>query len=348
MAKTQRKYKLIIPDDTHLIKEGTLVAVISGDLDRGNTTRNVADSNQEENWFGFAKRNLQVDNPELPNAWKSNINGYTYYFDKNGVVASNNDFHVYVVVAKDYTESDSEQGVVDAGTKVDMEASTANDDVNTRFGEYRPNSEGSKAGPMTILRPKDQFALAAMQSIIQTIENPLGMSYGTICTISEISYTVAQAMYEKAIEVRNTVKNKVDSSTKEIFVNPYYDLDEVGDVVAYNTSNNLKEVSKAIRELVNNFNPLRVANQLPIWFNPMTNSWCADVADDDPDVVYTTVNIDSATLGKPAASATINEIYDYVTGTLNKRLYWKPFDTHLKRESAGIIDAINRTNVITP
>lgn len=353
MGKTHRKYSLLEPQAGFLIKEGTVVGVCSSS-DRDKTT-DALGVTEAEHWFGIAERNLVVSNEALPTAFKANMNGKTYYFDKYGTIASNPSEKVYIVVSKNYRGTPQTEGVVDEGLKVDMSVvSDASDAVNTRFGEYNPSSPQSKAGPMTILRPKDQFALAAMQAIVSAMPNPIGMSYGTITMIAELSYSIGQAMYEKAMEVRNTVKNKIDSTTKEIFVNPDYDLDEVSDVVVYNTAMCIKELTKAVKGLNNNFSLIRVGNQLPIWYNPMTESWHADVVNDQLPSGYETINIDISDLmdyydiQTANFTPSINEVYNYVTSAngLDKTLYWKSFNTHLTGESAGIVDAINNTNSI--
>lgn len=257
MGKTKRKYRLKIPTTGFYIKEGTIVAVKSGVSDRNITTNQTGSG--VEHWFGIAERNINVDNDELRNAYKANINGSYYYFNKEGILASNTSSQpsadVYIVVSGDISGEVS-KGVVEEGYERDL--SNAGDNA-TRFGE------DTGGAPMTILRPKDQFALAAMQSLIQSMPNPIGMSYGTINMIAEISYSVAEAMFEKAIEVRNTIVNKVNGGVSgEVFVNAAHDLDEVSDVTRHNISVNLKKLVDKLDELLK---PLHIDN----WYDLKKN-----------------------------------------------------------------------------
>ena len=65
--------------------------------------------------------------------------------------------------------------------------------------------------------PREQIAIAAMQSMLSTIENPLELSYFKLVQLSKKSFLLAKAMLQQAAEERKkgSTSGNTPSSTSE-------------------------------------------------------------------------------------------------------------------------------------
>ena len=110
-----------------------------------------------------------------------------------------------------------------------------------KFTEGTAGSRGdAEGGAVTIdyMQPRDQFALAAMQNIINRIEgNILGIDNYKIGKICDLSYKIAQKMMDTSAKYRELAEGETES--------PYIDIDKTAitentDKILYNIQAVLK------------------------------------------------------------------------------------------------------------
>lgn len=111
-----------------------------------------------------------------------------------------------------------------------------------KFTEGTAGSRGdAEGGAVTIdyMQPRDQFALAAMQNIINRIEgNILGIDNYKIGKICDLSYKIAQKMMDTSAKYRELAEGEEPES-------PYIDIDKTAitentDKILYNIQAVLK------------------------------------------------------------------------------------------------------------
>lgn len=81
-------------------------------------------------------------------------------------------------------------------------------DINNTKGDTGDILDTSK---ITEFNPREQIAIAAMQSILSTMENPLELSDFKLVQLSKKSFLLAKAMLQQAAEER-----KKDSTSEDI------------------------------------------------------------------------------------------------------------------------------------
>lgn len=81
-------------------------------------------------------------------------------------------------------------------------------DINNTKGDTGGILDTSK---ITEFNPREQIAIAAMQSILSTMENPLELSDFKLVQLSKKSFLLAKAMLQQAAEER-----KKDSTSEDI------------------------------------------------------------------------------------------------------------------------------------
>lgn len=81
-------------------------------------------------------------------------------------------------------------------------------DINHTKGDTSDILDTSK---ITEFNPREQIAIAAMQSILSTMENPLELSDFKLVQLSKKSFLLAKAMLQQAAEER-----KKDSTSEDI------------------------------------------------------------------------------------------------------------------------------------
>ena len=72
-------------------------------------------------------------------------------------------------------------------------------DINNTKGDAGNILDTSE---ITVLNPREQIAIAAMQSILSTMENPLELSDFKLVQLSKKSFLLAKAMLQQAAEER--------------------------------------------------------------------------------------------------------------------------------------------------
>lgn len=108
--------------------------------------------------------------------WEATINNTLCYFDKNGYLLD-------------------EKGVVITGSGAQrLYGVVVSDDLD--IDDSQSTTRGSGTVTITSLMAKDHFAIAAMQSIINTIPNTLAMDDATIVLVATKAYKIAQAMLQ--------------------------------------------------------------------------------------------------------------------------------------------------------
>ena len=205
---------------------------------------------------------------------------------------------------------------------------------------------------------KDHFAIAAMQAMINNIPNPFAIDKGHIAVITEQAYAVAQSMYEKSIDLRPTMSNKFIGDTDQSIstginfdrlmgMNPSKEIDDMYGRLLYNQAvfanrtfmamkGMADEITKSISKLASQFNPLRIDNTLPIYWNPQVagGQWEAIIIDDtnprgwnvlaltstDPDVSS------QIPQGGSYESLSIDTLKSIVENTKGAELYYKKFN----------------------
>lgn len=110
-----------------------------------------------------------------------------------------------------------------------------------KFTEGTASTRGYDEGDtvnIDTIQPRDQFALAAMQSIITKIEdNILGIDNYKISKICDLSYKIAQKMMDTSAKYRDLTEGETES--------PYIDIDKTAitentDKILYNIQAVLK------------------------------------------------------------------------------------------------------------
>ena len=122
--------------------------------------------------------------------WKATINNSLNYYDKNGYML------------------DATGSIVTPNVRLYGVTSST---LNITESQAITRSGGSTV-TITDLSAKDQFALAAMEAIINGIPNPLAVDDGTIVLIATKAYKFAQAMLQVASMARSADEASSSSS----------------------------------------------------------------------------------------------------------------------------------------
>lgn len=119
---------------------------------------------------------------------------------------------------------------------VDAQIKTSQGTVATK-GD---STEGTKVNIVS-LQPREQFAMAAMQGILHSISSPLLMSNALILDLVNTSFNIANAMMQKAADVRAELEGDQNTNPdreEEIKVNPK-ELTNDTDKILYNLNENM-------------------------------------------------------------------------------------------------------------
>lgn len=157
-----------------------------------------------------------TDSTNKASRYQGTVGNTTYFFDEKGRPSDNIPEHRLFSVDAQIKTS---QGTV--ATKGD---STSGTEVN-----------------IVALQPREQFAMAAMQGILHSISSPLFMSNALILDLVNTSFNIANAMMQKAADVRAELEGDQNTNPdreEEIKVNPK-ELTNDTDKILYNLNENM-------------------------------------------------------------------------------------------------------------
>lgn len=157
--------------------------------------------------------------------WKATINNVLYSFDIDGKCLEDSSKVLYGVVT----------------------------DIDLEFSESSSITRGSGADErtttLTSLIPKDQFAIAIIESLLNNIPNVLAIDDATIMALAIKAYKIAQAMLYVATAVRGA-DNQAEQSEDPVPVDEANLTDNV-EKILYNLNETLKSIKAQDQ---NNFN----------------------------------------------------------------------------------------------
>ena len=209
-----------------IIKEFNLEdALAGGKIVFVNNPTESIDKIEERHITDYVEYFKATDSTNKASRYQGTVGNTTYFFDEKGRPSDNIPEHRLFSVDAQIKTS---QGTV--ATKGD---STSRTEVN-----------------IVALQPREQFAMAAMQGILQNISSPLLMSNALILDLVNTSFNIANAMMQKAADVRAELKGDQNTNPdreEEIKVNPK-ELTNDTDKILYNLNENMyKLVDKSTK-----------------------------------------------------------------------------------------------------
>ena len=97
-----------------------------------------------------------------------------------------------------------------------------------------------------VMQPREEFAMNAMRAIIGTLSDPLNIDTNTVVRIADKSFEFAQAMMQKAAEIRSETKEP--SEEKEEINVSVNDVNSATDKILYNIQGALTNQNKMLKE----------------------------------------------------------------------------------------------------
>lgn len=97
-----------------------------------------------------------------------------------------------------------------------------------------------------VMQPREEFAMNAMRAIIGTLSDPLNIDTNTVVRIADKSFEFAQAMMQKAAEIRSETKEP--SEEKEEINVSVNDVNSATDKILYNIQVALTNQNKMLKE----------------------------------------------------------------------------------------------------
>ena len=200
-----------------IIKEFNLEdALAGGKIVFVNNPTESIDKIEERHITDYVEYFKATDSTNKASRYQGTVGNTTYFFDEKGRPSDNIPEHRLFSVDAQIKTS---QGTV--ATKGD---STSGTEVN-----------------IVALQPREQFAMAAMQGILQNISSPLLMSNALILDLVNTSFNIANAMMQKAADVRAELEGDQNTNPdreEEIKVNPK-ELTNDTDKILYNLNENM-------------------------------------------------------------------------------------------------------------
>ncbi len=200
-----------------IIKEFNLEdALAGGKIVFVNNPTESIDKIEERHITDYVEYFKATDSTNKASRYQGTVGNTTYFFDDKGRPSDNIPEHRLFSVDAQIKTS---QGTV--ATKGD---STSGTEVN-----------------IVALQPREQFAMAAMQGILHSISSPLLMSNALILDLVNTSFNIANAMMQKAADVRAELEGDQNTNPdreEEIKVNPK-ELTNDTDKILYNLNENM-------------------------------------------------------------------------------------------------------------
>lgn len=159
----------------------------------------------------------------------------------------------------------------------------------------RGDSEGTETIEISSLQPREQFALAAMQSIISKLDTPILLLDGyKITQITTLAFNIANSMMNFAAEYRAETKHTTEPSTT-------VEVDETtltsnGDKILYNLAAHLESLKKSV-DIINNTLTDQINKTKKIDIASVSAGTIKTEVENTPDVRV--VNIPSVNVGTP-------------------------------------------------
>lgn len=152
------------------------------------------------------------------------ISGVKSYYDEKGYCSSGDPLEqIFVVIA---TETISVDNVA---TKGEAEGATSSIKINS-------------------LNPREEFAKAAMTSILGRMEDPMNMDNVKIMQLSDLAFKIAQSMLNTAADYRTAFKEDTSQPTTNIPVQAT-DVSSTTDKILFNLTEQIKEHNKIMTKL---------------------------------------------------------------------------------------------------
>ena len=162
--------------------------------------------------------------------WSAVINGVREFFDIRGIRLVNNKFdgtsHLYGVI-----------------TPNEITPEMKNDQTRQIAGQGL-----STTVSLTYMLPKDYFACEALNALIQKIDDPLGMSDGTIALLAAKCYKIAQAMAIEAYGSRENDKASTGEAGTDYIVVDKTSLQTNTERILYNINEAIKANTKSNKD----------------------------------------------------------------------------------------------------
>lgn len=149
--------------------------------------------------------------------WKATINNVVYHFYVDGVCFEDNTKRLYGVE-----------------TNVNL-------DVNTNNSITRGEGESATTTTLSSITPKDEFAMYALEALINTIPHPLAMDDSTILSLAIKAYKISQAMLYIGTLARGADAIPSGGSTDPVNVDSNNLSNDVAKIL-YNLNENIKVI----------------------------------------------------------------------------------------------------------
>lgn len=149
--------------------------------------------------------------------YKGRIGNKTYFYNSNGEESSGKSINKLFIVQATLA--------ITEGT------------VATKGG-----SDDSENIGIDVLQPREQFAMAALQGILNNIKDPLLLDNGKINLIADISFKIAQSMINTAADYRAATKVESPDSV-DIDIN---NVTSTTDKILYNISKYMNKISNTL------------------------------------------------------------------------------------------------------
>ena len=200
-----------------IIKEFNLEdALAGGKIVFVNNPTESIDKIEERHITDYVEYFKATDSTNKASRYQGTVGNTTYFFDEKGRPSDNIPEHRLF--------------------SVDAQIKTSQGTVATK-GD---STSGTKVN-IVALQPREQFAMAAMQGILQNISSPLLMSNALILDLVNTSFNIANAMMQKAADVRAELEGDQNTNPdreEEIKVNPK-ELTNDTDKILYNLNENM-------------------------------------------------------------------------------------------------------------
>lgn len=110
----------------------------------------------------------------------------------------------------------------------------------------RGEGENKEDVNIDVMQPREEFAMNAMRAIIATLSDPLNIDTNTVVRIADKSFEFAQAMMQKASEIRS--EKKESSTEKEEIDVSLDDVNSVTDKILYNIQVSFSNLLNILKE----------------------------------------------------------------------------------------------------
>lgn len=147
----------------------------------------------------------------------------TYYNSLGNCSTGNTKDRLFIVTATEKTSIDN------VATKGEAEGTTSSIKINS-------------------LNPREEFAKAAMTSLLDKIDDPLNVDTVTIVRLAETSFKIAQSMLNTAADYRSVFKEDTSQPTTTIPVQAT-DVSSTTDKILFNLAEQIKKYNETVTKI---------------------------------------------------------------------------------------------------